>query len=281
MQPEQIAQALDGMSKTSEGKKQLQQLMMQFQQEMQGGSQAFRQGGKIHDFICKHAKGGAIKGCGCKQEGGSFSEPPLKKYEDNYNTILQNNQSFDPRKPIKYSDVKAGLIYTPYSQELPPAEVPALRSKYNRFPNKRLYSINPKIMNNMAYGPEERLAGMEKGGKVETAEKGYKVRNGSYSAEVNAPGDTTRRKVYPSTTQIMQTYPNGAVRYSTIDNRSDFQTNRWDVTNGRPTLLQRIFYGNKRYTPFDKNNWNEIISNHPEDPRNVLKKCGGKVKKNK
>jgi hypothetical protein len=98
MQPEQIAQALDGMSKTPEGKKQLQQLMMQFQQEMQGGSQAFRQGGKIHDFICKHAKGGALKGCGCKQEGGSIrpgfeyiGENVLQdRYNPNFFEVISN-----------------------------------------------------------------------------------------------------------------------------------------------------------------------------------------------
>ena len=72
MQPEAIAKALEGMSKTSEGQKQVQQLMEQFQQEMQQGTQpAFRDGGKIHNFICKHAKGG-VAGCGCKQEGGTF-----------------------------------------------------------------------------------------------------------------------------------------------------------------------------------------------------------------
>ena len=86
MQPEQIAQALDGMSKTPEGKKQLQQLMAQFQQEMQGGSQAFRQGGKIHDFICKHAKGGNLKGCGCKQEGGTFESKDKKVKIENFGT---------------------------------------------------------------------------------------------------------------------------------------------------------------------------------------------------
>lgn len=86
---------------------------------------AYKRGGKIHDFVCKHGKGG-INGCGCVPKG----------------------------------------------------------------------------------------------------DKGYKVQNGSYTAEVNAAGDTTRRKVYPSVTQIMQTYPNGAVRYSTTDNRSDFTTHR-------------------------------------------------------
>ena len=65
MQPEQITQALDGMSKTPEGQKQVQQLMQQFQQEMQQSyTPTFRNGGKIHDFICKHAKGGMVD-CGC------------------------------------------------------------------------------------------------------------------------------------------------------------------------------------------------------------------------
>jgi hypothetical protein len=36
--------------------------------------QTFKQGGKIHDFICKHAKGGYVAGCEC---GGS-----VKKAED-------------------------------------------------------------------------------------------------------------------------------------------------------------------------------------------------------
>lgn len=148
-------------------------------------SQAFEEGGKIQDFICKHAKGGHIAGCGCKEEGG---------------------------------EIKLG-------------------------------------------------------------EKGYKVRNGSYSAEVKAPGDTLRIKTYPSVTQKMQTYPNGAVRYTTTDNRSDFTTHRWDIRNGQPSILQRILYGNKRANPFDKQNWREIILNHPEDPRNVtIHQDGGLIR---
>lgn len=39
--------------------------------------QSAKFGGKIHDFICKHAKGGALKGCGCKQEGGN-----VEKHQD-------------------------------------------------------------------------------------------------------------------------------------------------------------------------------------------------------
>lgn len=70
MQPEQIVEALNGMSKTPEGQKQVQAYMEQFQQEMQGGSNMFRKGGKLNAFICKHAKGGHVAGCGCHQEGG-------------------------------------------------------------------------------------------------------------------------------------------------------------------------------------------------------------------
>lgn len=97
MQPEAIAKALDGMSKTPEGQKQVQQLMEQFQQEMQQNEQqAFRNGGKIHDFICKHAKGGMVD-CGCggikvamAQEGsGDAFDSSIKQY--NENGILLDN----------------------------------------------------------------------------------------------------------------------------------------------------------------------------------------------
>lgn len=69
MVPEQIVEALNGMSQSPEGQKQVEQLMQQFQQEMSSTSQ-FAKGGKLHDFICKHANGGLIKDCGCKEDGG-------------------------------------------------------------------------------------------------------------------------------------------------------------------------------------------------------------------
>lgn len=72
MQPDAIVQALDGMSKTPEGQKQVQQLMEQFQQELQSVPSAKR-GGKIQDFICKHGRGGAVAGCGC--------EKPVEKHQ--------------------------------------------------------------------------------------------------------------------------------------------------------------------------------------------------------
>lgn len=71
MQPEQIVEALNGMSKTEEGQKQVQGWMEQFKKEMQSAQPAqFKEGGKIHQFLCKHAKGGHVADCGCYQEGG-------------------------------------------------------------------------------------------------------------------------------------------------------------------------------------------------------------------
>lgn len=99
MQPDAIVQALDGMSKTPEGQKQVQQLMEQFQQESQSVPSAKR-GGKIQDFICKHGKGGAVAGCGC--------EKPVEKHQQENGkgrgiidfpqyTVAQDTTFFNPR----------------------------------------------------------------------------------------------------------------------------------------------------------------------------------------
>ena len=66
----------------------------------------------------------------------------------------------------------------------------------------------------------------EQGGKVESAQKGYKVQNGSYETSVKAPGDTARSKQYNYVTEKMQTYPNGAVRYQTISNNDGYTATR-------------------------------------------------------
>lgn len=86
MKPEAIVQALDGMSKTPEGQKQIQQLMEQFQQESQSG-QSFKRGGKIQDFICKHAKGG-VAGCGCVKKAQDGTNVP--QYQVTRDTTYMN-----------------------------------------------------------------------------------------------------------------------------------------------------------------------------------------------
>lgn len=90
MQPEQIVEQLNQMSQTEEGKNYINDLMAQFYQEMQG--QTMRNGGKIKDFICKHAKGGRVD-CGCNGTkvsigqkgiaGISEKDPSAKKAKKN------------------------------------------------------------------------------------------------------------------------------------------------------------------------------------------------------
>lgn len=87
MAPEQIVEALNGMSKTPEGQKQVEMLMQQFQQEMQNASTSqFKNGGKLHDFICKHAKGGHVADCNCGVQKGQSGFA----LDDPYNKIVQN-----------------------------------------------------------------------------------------------------------------------------------------------------------------------------------------------
>ncbi len=220
------------------------------------------------------------------QSGGST---PTQQQQDQLVRLFQaaaQNAQVDPEALVKKAqelgqDENAAAQFMEGLQRCAqgdPAGIQFIKSLFTSS-NKRGGKIQDFICK---HGKGGAVAGCGCGGTVEKAERGYKVQNGSYSAQVNGQGDTTRIKVYPTTTQIMQTYPNGAVRYTTADNRSDFTTSRWDMRNGQPNLLQRIIYGNRRATPFDKENWKAIIGNHPEDPRNVLKQEeGGKVEMGK
>lgn len=71
MKPEQIVQQLNQLSQTEEGKNYIMNLMAQFNEEYK--SQSIRNGGKVHDFICKHAKGGRVD-CGCGGTKIAFGE---------------------------------------------------------------------------------------------------------------------------------------------------------------------------------------------------------------
>ena len=113
MRPDAIVQALDGMSKTPEGQKQVQQLMEQFQKESQSVPSAKR-GGKIQDFICKHGRGG-VAGCGCEkpvlkgQEAIPGGMPRFQAPTNYYNekgwpiserdAVRRNNRTFYTEEP--------------------------------------------------------------------------------------------------------------------------------------------------------------------------------------
>lgn len=179
MASEQVIEALNGMSKTEEGQKQVQGWVEQFQKELQSKQQSalFAKGGKLHAFICRHAKGGHVADCGCKEDGG----------------------------------------------------------------------------------------------KVEKNQKGKTVRNGNYEVTVNAPGDTTRTFYNKWNRQIMQTYPDGTVRYTTMSNNGsdDYQVNSW---SGTPSLLRRLWFGKRQASPEKINAWNQEIADQLIDPRNKVEK---------
>lgn len=89
MGSEQVIEALNGMSKTEEGQKQVQGWVEQFQKELQNRQQSalFAKGGKLHAFICRHAKGGHIADCGCKEDGGKVEKNQNGKWISGDKTI--------------------------------------------------------------------------------------------------------------------------------------------------------------------------------------------------
>ena len=83
-QPEQVKARLEQIKSNPTESQQLQEALQLMQQDKNKGFQAVlslfagkpqsaKRGGKIQDFICKHAKGGAVAGCGC--------EKPVEKHQ--------------------------------------------------------------------------------------------------------------------------------------------------------------------------------------------------------
>lgn len=60
---QEIVKSLSDMAKSDEGKKSVQDLYSRYQKAKKQKSK-FADGGKFQDFICKHARGGAMD-CGC------------------------------------------------------------------------------------------------------------------------------------------------------------------------------------------------------------------------
>ena len=111
MEPAQVEEAVKGMVKTAKGKKQVEDLLQQFQQVMKSADQEstgmFKQGGKLHDFICKHATGGRVKvGCGCHENGGEIESAEK-------GTKTKNNYALDGLNFVeRYYDPSGNAVYT-------------------------------------------------------------------------------------------------------------------------------------------------------------------------
>lgn len=78
-------------------------------------SQFAKKGGKLHDFICKHANGGQIVRCGCKEDGGKVEKAqlgttaPTYLYNENGHPVEMNERtSRDGRVLIQETPTSVG-----------------------------------------------------------------------------------------------------------------------------------------------------------------------------
>ena len=148
---------------------------------------AYKKGGKILDFICKHAKGGYVSGCGCggnvkkAQDGAQFKAPTNYYNENGRGKIgrlgslnegyIQN--SLQKESPYNYSQSRFGenpyytkQIAEPSYNQLAPDQYWPLYNAFYRYPSPVTISGEP--LNNRVEGPQETLAGMKCGGKVKS-----------------------------------------------------------------------------------------------------------------
>lgn len=169
MQPEAIVQALDEMSKTPEGQRQVQAYVEQFQNEMNGVA-SHKLGGKIQDFICKHAKGGHV-GCGCKEDGGQIEMDRRGKVISRYNdrntrgkatsqgdtTINGSYSNFNQEMKI----TPQGTIYRQWNNgDVFPSVSVADQTYFNNHPLIRFFSRNFGIGPSLMRGNENVVTNM-------------------------------------------------------------------------------------------------------------------------
>lgn len=107
------------------------------------------------------------------------------------------------------------------------------------------------------------------GGKYSIRNGSYSVKNGNYYARVKEPGDTLRTKEYLYSTRNMRTFPNGNVLYTKITGGSQPEVAYYWSPESKTSFIDRLLYGNKQVPKEEALNWENIIANHPEDPRNL------------
>lgn len=158
-------------------------------------SPAFKKGGKIFEFICKHKKGGYVAGCGCKEDGGEI-RPKLKAITPGFK-YLGSDSEFTEREGHPGTGVGRVLWneYNVNGQEVvEPIAIAGELAMNRRYIDSKepynawnLYDANTgelvydrdtkdNLMNfyhdvlpgsNRVQGPKERLAGMQNGGMMQ------------------------------------------------------------------------------------------------------------------
>ena len=199
MAPEQIVETLNGMSQTPEGQKQVESLMQQFQQEMQSASPSqFEKGGKLWNFICKHAEGGRIVGCGCKEDGGeikksakgnsNIGEAPVYYYNEKGYPVEINSITTRPGRMLYKEEAtpigKVAYLFNDMQRNLPENAQLNFPIEYNvhtvSFLDDPERSMGIQPLTNIDRNNFQRLKNqwtpeMENGGNIEKDAKGNKV----------------------------------------------------------------------------------------------------------
>lgn len=137
-------------------------------------SPAFKKGGKIFEFICKHGRGGYVAGCGCKQEGGSI-RPEFKylgenvlqdRYNPNFFEVISNGYRVngqDVAVPTRSGAYRMGA-----DKDNPGAwDNGEQVYTQEQFDNIRRFYEESLPNSNRVQGPKQKLAGMQNGGMMQ------------------------------------------------------------------------------------------------------------------
>ena len=160
----------------------------------------------------------------------------------------------------------------------------------------RLNSMNESEINKLINSMTKKFENggfidcLRNGGSVEKCKCGCdkiaKAANGmvadgnwrDYYTIINAPGDTLRFKQYYSGPAYMQTHPEGGVTYERSTRNGVI---RMYDENYKPNWWELNILGYQPVTAEEKENWQQLIKNHKNDPavkdKTQKKACGGSM----
>lgn len=141
---------------------------------------AYKQGGKIHDFVCKHSKGGRTANCGCNKAQEGLALPNYHRvgeltqqdagWQNKTNIIASLHNIFgqDITEPTKEGAWRMGGLepHAGYNSSGEKVYSPTAWENIKDFYERVLPESN------RVTGPRETLAGLECGGKVKKAQGG-------------------------------------------------------------------------------------------------------------
>ena len=249
-------------------------------------SPAFKKGGKIFEFICKHGRGGYVAGCGCAQkaqDGALLGRPELRhigeivqqdaNWQNKYN-IQSNLYDYFGNKwvPTREGAFRQGLeAGAAYNDEGEKVYSPSAWANLRRFHEETLPSSN------RVEAPEGKLVGMQNGGQVDPEYKG-RVSHGEddYSSyETVGPLHRVIRAAYDSPTQLDTIiYAKGDRGYTSPYSRSDYWMDQAGIQQVDAKRWKRLNQGfdNAKNAELDDLMNQAGFAKIPEKPQNQVRR---------